>query len=85
MAAAKKKEVRAVRPGFYDGERKRIGDKFEVDVKDKAKWFVDADAPVEPKTKKPEEPEYRKAQKRKAAKVSKVLATNDPDSVEDLV
>ena len=85
MAAAKKKEVRAVRPGFYDGERKRPGDVFEVDAKDNAKWFVDAKEPASKKAKKPAKPEYRKAQEKKAAETAKVAATRDPDSVADLV
>ena len=85
MAAAKTKEVRAVRPGFYDGERKRPGDVFEVDAKDKAKWFVDAADPEQAKPKKAKKPEYRQAQEKKAAAVAKVAATRDPDSVDDLV
>lgn len=85
MAAAKTKEVRAVRPGFYDGERKRPGDVFEVDAKDNAKWFVDAKAPKPEKAKKPAKPAYRKAQEKKAADTAKVVSTRDPDSVADLV
>lgn len=44
-------KVRAIKPGFFDGERKRVGDVFELGDKKPGKWMVPANAamPVTPK------------------------------------
>lgn len=37
---AAKIKVIALQVGFYDGQRRREGDVFEVDATDEAKWFT---------------------------------------------
>ncbi|ARL48215.1 hypothetical protein BOC50_36490 [Burkholderia pseudomallei] len=43
-------KVKAIQTGFYRGARKRVGEVFEVEKGEKAKWFVPSDeAPTAPK------------------------------------
>ncbi len=43
-------KVKAIQTGFYRGARKRVGEVFEVEKGEKAKWFVPSDeAPTGPK------------------------------------
>ncbi len=39
-------KVRAIKEGFYDGSRRRIGDVFEIVGKKLGKWMVPADTAV---------------------------------------
>lgn len=45
-------EVVALKPGFYDGARRRAGDKFEVADGAKASWFAPTSAPAAQKAEK---------------------------------
>lgn len=36
-------KVKAIQTGFYRGARKRVGEVFEVEKGEKAKWFVTTD------------------------------------------
>ncbi|MBN3738083.1 hypothetical protein [Burkholderia sp. Tr-20355] len=43
-------KVKAIQTGFYRGARKRVGEVFDVEKGEKAKWFVPTDeAPTGPK------------------------------------
>ncbi|AXK65952.1 hypothetical protein [Burkholderia sp. IDO3] len=43
-------KVKAIQTGFYRGARKRVGEVFEVEKGEKARWFVPSDeAPTGPK------------------------------------
>lgn len=43
-------KVKAIQTGFYRGARKRVGEVFDVEKGEKAKWFVPSDeAKTDPK------------------------------------
>ena len=43
-------KVKAIQTGFYRGARKRVGEVFDVEKGEKARWFVPTDeAPTGPK------------------------------------